>query len=72
MDLHENIFGILLGYISPEELLSQRLYSFFFWPYHMACGILIPQSGIEPRPLQWEHRVLTTGPAGKSPELYSY
>ena len=22
----------------------------FFWPCHMACGILVPQPGIEPRP----------------------
>lgn len=24
---------------------------FFFWPYHMAFGILTPQPGIEPVPL---------------------
>ena len=24
---------------------------FFFWPHHTACGILVPQPGIEPRPL---------------------
>ena len=23
----------------------------FFCPYHMACGILVPQPGVEPRPL---------------------
>ena len=23
---------------------------FFFWPQHMACGILFPQPGIEPKP----------------------
>ena len=23
---------------------------FFFWPYHMACGLLVPQPGIEPVP----------------------
>ena len=27
---------------------------------------LVPGPGIEPGPLQWEHRVLTTGPPGKS------
>ena len=32
----------------------------------MACGILVPQPGIEPGPLQWKRRVLTTGPPGNS------
>ena len=27
---------------------------FFFWPRHMACGILFPQSGIKPGPLAVE------------------
>ena len=40
---------------------------FFFFPCHMACGILVPQQGIEP--LHWKHTVLTTGPPGKSPEI---
>ena len=31
------------------------------WLCHAACGIIVPQAGIEPGPLQWEHRVLTTG-----------
>ena len=39
---------------------------FFFWPPLAACGILLPQPGIEPMPLQWKHGVLTTGPLGKS------
>lgn len=34
----------------------------------MACKILVPRSGpeIEPCPLQWKHRALTTGLLGKS------
>ena len=40
-----------------------------FWPYCMACGILVPWPGIEPcfEPwtLHWKHGVLTTGPVGK-------
>ena len=34
----------------------------------LSCGMwaLVPQPGIEPRPLHWEHGVLTTGPPGKS------
>ena len=31
----------------------------FFWPPCAACGILVPQPGIEPRPWQWKHQVLT-------------
>ena len=32
----------------------------------MACGALFPQPGIEPMPLHWKHRVLTTRLPGKS------
>ena len=38
----------------------------------MACAILIPQLEIEPVPLQWKHRALTTGPPGKSLPLKIY
>ena len=31
-----------------------------------ACRILVSLPGIEPRPQQWKHRVLTTGPQGNS------
>ena len=41
-------------------------FSFFFWLHHTACGILVPQPGIEPVPLQWKHGILTTGPPGNS------
>ena len=45
-----------------------------FWPRHVACGFLVPQPGIEPvaTPLQWKHRVLTTGPPGMSRGLECY
>ena len=43
---------------------------FIFWLCHGACGILVPQPGIEPTPLQWKHRVPTTGWPGKSCDLY--
>ena len=39
---------------------------FFFWLIQVACGILVPQSVIDPHPLQWKLRVLTTGPPGNS------
>ena len=31
-----------------------------------ACGIYFPNQGSNPGPLHWEHRVLATGPPGKS------
>ena len=41
----------------------------FFWLHLAACEILVPRPGIEPMPLQWKHRVLTTGPPGRSLHL---
>ena len=35
--------------------------SFLFLPLCVACRILVPQAGIEPRQLQWKCWVLTTG-----------
>ena len=35
---------------------------FSFWPHCVAYGILVLQPGIEPEPLHWKGRVLTTGP----------
>ena len=49
------------------------LFLFIYWPHHVACGILVPQPGIEPvsaavEPASpvLESRFLTTGPRGKS------
>ena len=39
--------------------------SFFFWLHHMACRIF-PNQGSNSCALHWEHRILTTGPPGKS------
>ena len=47
-------------------LLNSSSTFFFFWLCHTACGILVPQPGIKPPPLNWKHGVLTTGPPGKS------
>ena len=38
-----------------------------FWLHRATCRILVPQPGIESRPQQWKHQVLTTGPPGNSP-----
>ena len=42
------------------------IFFFFFWPGH-PCGMQdLPQPRVKPVPLNWEHRVLTTGLPGKS------
>ena len=38
----------------------------------MACRILVPESGSKPLLPKWKCRVLTTGPAGTSPERNYY
>ena len=44
----------------------------FFWSYHAACRILVPQPGIELKQWQGKHWVLSTGSPGNSlvPFLY--
>ena len=39
---------------------------FFFWLCCVACGVSVPHPGIEPRPQQWEPRILTTRQPGNS------
>lgn len=57
-----------LWYIPPEFKLLQLVVVvlffliFTFWPCHVPHGILVSQSGMNPCPMQWNHRVLTTGP----------
>ena len=40
---------------------------FFFLPHHVACGILVPQPGIEPTFTELEGGFLTTGLPGTFP-----
>ena len=43
---------------AAQSLISLK--SFFFLPHCMACGIFVPQLGIDPMcPQHWEYRVLT-------------
>ena len=39
---------------SPSQPLQNQL--FLFWPRHLACGILVPQPGVEPRCLAVKER----------------
>ena len=48
------------------SLLRHFYFILFLFFCHMACGILVPQPGIEPVSLHWKHRVLNTGPTGRS------
>ena len=41
------------------------LFFFFFWSHCVSCGILVALPGWNLSPLQWKHRVFTTGPPGK-------
>ena len=41
----------------------------FFWPHHVACGMLVPQPGIEPTPLAMKAQSLNLWTAGEFPRL---
>ena len=59
----------MLNIVLELFIIAQFLenYSFFFfWPHHAACGMLVPQPGIEGGPRQGERGVLTTGLPGNS------
>ena len=45
------------------------LFIFNFWPHLVACGILVPQPGIEPTLPALEGEILTTGLPEKSPSF---
>ena len=46
--------------------LSLLFFFSFFLPHCAACGVSVPRPGIEPCPLMWKCRVLTTRLPGKS------
>ena len=45
---------------------------FLFLAMLSPCGIIVPRPGIEPHPLHWGQRVLTTGPPGKAWESFFF
>ena len=55
-------------------LLSQLnfniLFYLFIWPYHAACGILVPQPGIEPGPLTVKTRSPNHWTTREFPSIY--
>ena len=52
------------------ELVTTMLLFYVLIFGHKTCGILVPQSGIEPAPPAMEGEVLTTRPPGKN--LYAF
>ena len=40
--------GSRLETVASFFKIKAVLFYFFFWPYHAACGILVPRSGIKP------------------------
>ena len=57
--------AVSLPLASPGKT-SRWIVSFIlFWPHCTACGILVLRPGIEPGPLHWERRILTTEPPRK-------
>ena len=42
------------------------IFTLFFFFCHMACGILVPDQGLNSCPLQWKCKLLATGSPGNS------
>ena len=53
---------------SREHSHAALVFVCLFW----SCGILVPWPGINPCPLQWKCRVVTTGPPGKCPVMFCW
>ena len=50
-----------------KYILEYHFENKIFWLCPRACGVLVPQPGIEPTPLHWQQEALITEPPGKSP-----
>ena len=55
--------------VTENELLWLVTFSFFFWLRCMACGILVPQTGIKPAPPALEAQSLDHWTPGEVPPL---
>ena len=65
-----NSWHLLINFISLQLYLFWRFFFFFFFLLHGMQDLLWPRT--EPMTPHWEHRVLTTGPPGKSWTLYKW
>lgn len=53
--IFKSVFCLLcLWYLLSHK--SPCNFFFFFWSCLLSCGILVPQTGINPHPLQWKLR----------------
>ena len=62
-------------YLLSWATITRTNFITFFWEVGMHCTasrILVPWPEIEPEPQQWKDQVLTSGPAGNSPEKFFY
>ena len=50
-------------------ILFKKFFS-LFWAYHVACGILVPQPGMDSHPLRLKYGVLTTRLPVKSLRMF--
>ena len=57
-----SIYFYLFIWLSWVLVVACRIFELLV----VACGIWFPEQGLNLDPLQWEHRVLATGPPGKS------
>ena len=60
------IFQIIHIPMKSLDISYSNFFYLFFWPRHVAWGILVPQSGIEPKAWWWKPRVLTSRGPGNS------
>ena len=60
------------NYFGLDYNSFSSFFFFTFWPPTLRCVIFVPWPGIEPELQHWKHRVLTTGPLGKSLDCNSY
>lgn len=71
---HLGCRGVCTGLASPCPALGRGVTASSFSKLTLclvACRILVPLAGIEPRALwYWKHRVLSAGPPGNSPVLH--
>ena len=53
-----------------NDKIIRTTLAFFFWPHHLACGILGPWPGNEPGTPQSKHHILTTRQPRNSWHIY--
>ena len=64
--------GLILSEMIRKHLFYFLNFIYLFLPHQIACGIPVPQSGIESGPWQWKPRILTSRPPGNSLESISW